>query len=181
MNWFSELRKALTPPTREEREFIERCSRLTPRACEALRLARDEAVRLRHDFVGTEHMLLGLIRLGTGVAANVLAKMNCDLEAVRSEIEKQVGQGAERRVAENITLTPRAKRVIEIASQEAKGLNHNFIGTEHLLLGLLREDDGVAGRVLKGLGVNVEASRRQILKELDPNFTEGDSPDDPNS
>jgi ATP-dependent Clp protease ATP-binding subunit ClpC len=180
MNWFSELRKALTSSTREEREFIERCSRLTPRACEVLRLARDEAVRLRHDFVGTEHMLLGLIRLGTGVAANVLAKMSCDLEAVRSEIEKQVGQGAERKVAENITLTPRAKRVIEIAGQEAKGLNHNFIGTEHLLLGLL-EGDGVAGRVLNALGVNVEAARQQILKELDPNFTEGTSPDDPNS
>ena len=175
MNWFKELRKALTPPTltTEEREFAERCNRLTPRACQALRFARDEAIRLGHDSVGTEHILLGLIRLGHGVAANVLEKMNCDLEAVRSYIEKQIRQGAETKAAENITLGPAANKIIEIASQEARALDHTYIGTEHLLLGLLREADGVAGQVLKGLGVNLEATREQILRELDPNYTSG--------
>ena len=177
MNWFKELRKALTPPTPEERDFAERCNRLTPRACQALRFARDEAVRLGHDSVGTEHILLGLIRLGHGVATNVLAKMNCDLEAVRAYIEKQVGRSAEKKPAENITLGPFAKTVIEIACQEAKALDHKYIGTEHILLGLLRDGDGVAGDVLKGLGVNLEATRDQILRELEPYFKdESDTP-----
>ena len=182
MNWFKELRKALSPPPplpREEREFAERCNSLTPRACQALRFARDEAVRLGHDSVGTEHILLGLIRLGRGVAANVLEKMNCDLEAVRSYIEKQVGQGAEKPAAENITLNPHAKKIIEVASQEARALDHRYIGTEHLLLALLREGDSVAGNVLKGLGLNLETTRDQILKELEPYFKdESDTPND---
>ena len=170
MNWFKELRKALTPPPPEEREFARCCNKLTPRACEALRLGRDEAVRMKHDSVGPEHILLGLMILGRGVAANLLERMNCDLEAVRSCIEKQVGQGVEQRTAESITLTPEAKKIVEVASHEASALNHTYIGTEHILLGLLRECEGVAGQVLKGLGVNVEDTRQQILRELEPFF-----------
>ena len=176
MNWFKELRKALSPPPPpplEEREFAERCNNLTPRAGQVLQFARDEAARLGHDSMGSEHILLGLIRLGTGVAGNVLARVNCDLEAVRSYIEKQVGQGAGTNAAENITLNPHAKKIIEVASQEARALDHTYIGTEHLLLGLLREGDGVAGNVLKGLGVKLETTRDEILTELDPNYTSG--------
>jgi ATP-dependent Clp protease ATP-binding subunit ClpC len=177
MNWFKELRKALTPPTPEEREAAERFNRLTPRACQALRLARDEAVRLGNSYVGTEHMLLGLIGLGQGVAANVLEKANCDLKAVRSFIEKQIGQGTEQKAAESITLNPGAKKIIEVASLEARAMDHRYIGTEHLLLGVLREGDDVVGNVLKGLGVNLETTRDQILKELEPCFKdEADTP-----
>jgi len=177
MNWFKELRKALTPLPREEREFNERCNKLTPRAYRALRFAQHEPARLRHDSVGSEHILLGLIRLGSGVAANVLEKANCDLKAVRSFIEKQIGQGTEQKAAESIALNQDAKRIIEVASQEARAMDHRYIGTEHLLLGVLREGDGVVGNVLKGLGVNLETTRDQILKELEPCFKdEADTP-----
>jgi ATP-dependent Clp protease ATP-binding subunit ClpC len=177
MNWLKEVRKALTPPQPEEREFAKRCNNLTPRACPVLRLARDEAGRLGHHSVGTEHVLIGLMGLGQGVAVNVLARMNCDLEAARSYIEKQVGRGPGTEAAKDITLSPHVKKIIEVASQEARALDHRYIGTEHLLLGLLREGDGVAGNVLKGLGVNLEATRDQILKELEPYFkNESDIP-----
>ena len=143
----------------------------TPRAQQVLALARKEADRFNHNFVGTEHLLLGLIKLGQGVAVNVLQKMGLDLETVRMEVEKQVGTGPDQKMMGNIPYTPRVKKVLALAAKEAKALNHTYVGTEHILLGLLREGDGVAARVLKNLDVDIEQARQEILKELDPNFT----------
>ena len=148
----------------------ESLNNLTPRAQQVLALARKEADRFNHNFVGTEHLLLGLIKLGQGVAVNVLQKMGLDLETVRLEVEKQVGTGPDQKVMGNIPYTPRVKKVLALAAKEAKALNHTYVGTEHLLLGLLREGDGVAARVLKNLEVDIEETRKEILKELDPNF-----------
>ena len=143
----------------------------TPRAQQVLALARKEADRFNHNYVGTEHLLLGLIKLGQGVAVNVLQKMSMDLETVRMEVEKQVGSGPETQSQGNIPYTPRVKKVLALAGKEAKALNHSYVGTEHILLGLLREGDGVAARVLKNLDVDIERTRNEVLKELDPNFS----------
>jgi len=143
----------------------------TPRAQQVLQLARKEADRFNHNYVGTEHLLLGLIKLGQGVAVNVLQKMGLDLETVRMEVEKQVGSGPETKIVGNIPYTPRVKKVLALAGKEAKALNHSYVGTEHILLGLLREGEGVAARVLKSLEIDIERTRNEILKELDPNFT----------
>jgi len=148
----------------------EAMSNFTPRAQQVLALARKEADRFNHNFVGTEHLLLGLIKLGQGVAVNVLQKMGLDLETVRMEVEKQVGTGPDQKMIGNIPYTPRVKKVLALAAKEAKALNHTYVGTEHILLGLLREGDGVAARVLKNLDVDIEQTRQEILKELDPNF-----------
>src|SRR6266704_1722201 len=142
----------------------------TPRAQQVLALARKEADRFNHNFGGTEHLLLGLIKLGQGVAVNVLQKLGLDLETVRMEVEKQVGTGPDQKMIGNIPYTPRVKKVLALAVKEAKALNHTYVGTEHILLGLLREGDGVAARVLKNLDVDIEQTRQEILKELDPNF-----------
>ncbi len=149
----------------------EAMNNFTPRAQQVLALARKEADRFNHNFVGTEHLLLGLIKLGQGVAVNVLQKMGLDLETVRMEVEKQVGTGPDQKLMGNIPYTPRVKKVLALASKEAKALNHTYVGTEHILLGLLREGDGVAARVLKNLDVDIEQTRQEILKELDPNFS----------
>ena len=146
----------------------------TPRAQQVLALARKEADRFNHNFVGTEHLLLGLIKLGQGVAVNVLQKLGLDLETVRLEVEKQVGTGPDQKMIGNIPYTPRVKKVLALASKEAKNLNHTYVGTEHILLGLLREGDGVAARVLKNLDVDIEQTRQEILKELDPQFAQPD-------
>src|SRR5580693_4049398 len=148
----------------------EAMSNFTPRAQQVLALARKEADRLNHNFLGTEHLLLGLIKLGQGVAVNVLQKMGLDLETVRLEVEKQVGTGPDQRMIGNIPYTPRVKKVIALAQKEAKQLNHTYVGTEHLLLGLLREGDGVAARVLRGLEVEIEQTRKDILDELGENI-----------
>jgi ATP-dependent Clp protease ATP-binding subunit ClpC len=149
----------------------EAMNNFTPRAQQVLALARKEADRFNHNFVGTEHLLLGLIKLGQGVAVNVLQKLGLDLETVRMEVEKQVGTGPDQKMIGNIPYTPRVKKVLALAAKEAKALNHTYVGTEHILLGLLREGDGVAARVLKNLDVDIEQTRQEILKELDPNFT----------
>ncbi|MEP6662414.1 MAG: ATP-dependent Clp protease ATP-binding subunit [Verrucomicrobiota bacterium] len=146
----------------------------TPRAQQVLALARKEADRFNHNFVGTEHLLLGLIKLAQGVAVNVLQKLGLDLETVRMEVEKQVGTGPDQKMVGNIPYTPRVKKVLALASKEAKTLNHTYVGTEHILLGLLREGDGVAAKVLKNLDVDIEQTRLEILKELDPNLSGGD-------
>ena len=146
----------------------------TPRAQQVLALARKEADRFNHNYVGTEHLLLGLIKLGQGVAVNVLQKLGLDLETVRIEVEKQVGSGPDTKMSGNIPYTPRVKKVLALAGKEAKALNHSYVGTEHILLGLLREGDGVAARVLKTLEVDIERTRNEVLKELDPNFTSGE-------
>jgi ATP-dependent Clp protease ATP-binding subunit ClpC len=148
----------------------EAMSNFTPRAQQVLALARKEADRFNHNFLGTEHLLLGLIKLGQGVAVNVLQKMGLDLETVRMEVEKQVGTGPDQKMIGNIPYTPRVKKVLDLAKREAKNLNHTYIGTEHILLGLLREGDGVAARILRNLDVDIEQTRQEILKELDPNF-----------
>ncbi len=142
----------------------------TPRAQQVLALARTEADRLNHSFVGTEHLLIGLIALGQGVAVTVLKRLGLGLETVRKEVEKQVGAGPDPKVIGNVPYTPRVKKVLALAANEAKKLNHTYVGTEHILLGLLLEEDGVAARVLQNLSVDIEKTRREILKELDPNF-----------
>ncbi len=147
----------------------------TPRAQQVLALARKEADRFNHNYVGTEHLLLGLIKLGQGVAVNVLQKMGLDLDTVRMEVEKHVGSHPETKMVGNIPYTPRVKKVLALAGKEAKALNHSYVGTEHILLGLLREGEGVAARVLKSLEVDIERTRNEILKELDPNFTPPES------
>ena len=144
----------------------------TPRAQQALALAGREAGRLNHNFLGTEHLLLGLIRLNQGVAVNVLHKMGLDLEALRMKVEQYVIAASEQKMIGNIPYTPRVKKVIALAQKEAKELNHTFVGTEHILLGLLREGDGVAAKVLHALEVDIKQCRQEILKELDPNFAE---------
>jgi len=146
----------------------------TPRAQQVLGLARKEADRFNHNYVGTEHVLLGLIKLGQGVAVNVLRKMNLDLDTVRMEVEKHVGTGTGEKVVGKIPYTPRVRKVLQLADKEAQNLNHSYVGTEHILLGLLREGEGVAARVLKALDVDIVRTRNEILKELDPNFTAGD-------
>jgi ATP-dependent Clp protease ATP-binding subunit ClpC len=146
----------------------------TPRAQQVLALARKEADRFHHNYVGTEHLLLGLIKLGQGVAVSVLQKMGLDLETVRAEVEKQVGIGQESKTpVGSIPYTPRVKKVLALAGKEAKALNHSYVGTEHILLGLLREGEGVAARVLKTLEVDIERTRNEILRELDPQFSSG--------
>src|SRR6202048_5018909 len=147
----------------------------TPRAQQVLALAIKGAERFNHNYVGTEHLLLGLIKLGEGVAVNVLQKMGLDLEIVRKEVEKHVGSHPETKMVGNIPYTPRVKKVLALAGKEAKALHHSYVGTEHLLLGLLREGEGIAARVLKSLEVDPARTRNEILQELDPNFTPPES------
>jgi len=150
----------------------------TPRAQQVLALARKEAERFNHNYVGTEHVLLGLIKLGQGVAVNVLEKMGLQLDTVRVEVEKQVGTGPEQAISGQIPYTPRVKKVLSLADKEAKQLNHSYVGTEHLLLGLLHEGEGVAARVLSSLNVDVQNTRQEVLAEIDPNFDPEESEDD---
>jgi ATP-dependent Clp protease ATP-binding subunit ClpC len=150
----------------------------TPRAQQVLALARKEADRFNHSYVGTEHLLLGLIKLGQGVAVNVLERMGLELETVRMEVEKEVGSGPPQKSSGNIPYTPRVKKVLALANKEAKALNHSYVGTEHLLLGLLREGEGVAARVLKRLDVDIQRTRNEILAEIDPNFSPDEQDED---
>src|SRR6516165_4937321 len=152
---------------RRDRFRNAKMNNFTPRVQQVLALARKEAERLNHNYVGTEHLLLGLIKLGQGVAVNVLQKMGLDLERVREEVEKHVGSHPETNMVGNFPYTPLAKKVLALASKEAKALNHSYVGTEHILLGLLREGEGVASRVLQGLGIDPARTRNEILKELD--------------
>src|ERR1700735_2615793 len=140
----------------------EAMNNFTPRAQQVLALARKEADRFNHNFVGTEHLLLGLIKLGQGVAVNVLQKLGLDLETLRVEVEKMVGTGPDTKMSGNIPYTPRVKKVLALAGKEAKALNHSYVGTEHMLLGLLREGDGVSARVLRSLDVDLEQTRAEI-------------------
>ena len=126
-------------------------------------------------FSARSDLLLGLIKLGQGVAVNVLQGMGIDLDTVRIAVEKEVGTGPDQKMIGNIPYTPRVKKVLALASKEAKALNHTYVGTEHILLGLLREGDGVAAKVLKNLDVDIEEARQRTLKELDPNFAAEES------
>ncbi len=142
----------------------------TPRAQQVINLARKESDRFNHPYIGTEHLLLGVIALGEGVAVTVLERLGVSLEAVRLEVESSVGQGPQTKLEGNVPFTPRSKKVLQLAMTEAQALNHTYVGTEHILLGLLREGEGVAAQVLRNLNVNIEAARREIMRELDPNF-----------
>ncbi|MFO0840487.1 MAG: ATP-dependent Clp protease ATP-binding subunit [Phycisphaerae bacterium] len=140
--------------------------RFTDRARKVMALANQEAQRFNHDYIGTEHILLGLVKEGSGVGANVLKNLGVDLRKVRLEVEKLVRSGPEMVTMGRLPQTPRAKRVIEYAIEEARQLNHNYVGTEHLLLGLLREQDGVAAQVLMNLGLKLEDVREEVLNLL---------------
>ncbi|MFN9341692.1 MAG: Clp protease N-terminal domain-containing protein, partial [Planctomycetota bacterium] len=140
--------------------------RFTDRARKVMQLANQEAQRFNHEYIGTEHMLLGLVKEGTGVAANVLKNLDVDLRKIRLEVEKLVQSGPEMITMGKLPQTPRAKKVIEYSMEEARNLNHNFVGTEHLLLGLLREHEGVAAQVLMNLGLKLEDVREEVLNLL---------------
>lgn len=140
--------------------------RFTERAQRVIMLAQEEAKRMNHDYLGTEHILLGIVALGEGVAAQILANFGVDAKKVRNEIEKFIGPGDNLVQLGEIPFTPRAKKAIEYAIEEAQAMGHSYVGTEHLLLGLLREEDGVAARVLENLGVKIEAVRDEILSTL---------------
>ncbi len=141
-------------------------NRFTERARRVILLAREEAKRLDHDYLGTEHLLLGLVREGEGVAALALQNLEVDLEQVRHEVEKAVGRGGGSLFLGQIPFTPRAKKVLELAVAEARNLNHNYIGTEHLLLGLIREGEGVAAQILTNLGADLEKVREEVVALL---------------
>jgi len=140
--------------------------RLTDRARKVMALANQEAQRFNHEYIGTEHILLGLVKEGSGVGANVLKNLDIDLRKVRLEVEKLVKSGPDMVTMGKLPQTPRAKKVIEYAIEEARSLNHNYVGTEHLLLGLLREHDGVAAQVLMNLGLKLEEVREEVLNLL---------------
>jgi|LSQX01.1.fsa_nt_gb ATP-dependent Clp protease ATP-binding subunit ClpC len=140
--------------------------RFTERAQKVLVLAQEEARRFNHSYVGTEHLLLGLVREGDGIAAKVLLSLGVELNAVRQQIEKLIGKGDQPVRVQGVNYTPRAKKVIELAIEEGQGLGHNYIGTEHLLLGLIREGEGIAAQVLTKMGVDLMKARKSVLSLL---------------
>jgi hypothetical protein len=155
--------------------------RFTDRARKVMQLANQEAQRLNHEYIGTEHILLGLVKEGSGVAANVFKNFNIDLDKIRLEVEKIVLPGPDTVYAGKLPQTPRAKKAIEYSLEEARNLNHNYVGTEHLLLGLLREREGVAAQVLMNLLLRLEDVRRnlrQLLFEKVSLFENSPAPED---
>jgi ATP-dependent Clp protease ATP-binding subunit ClpC len=169
MNWFDTAKKLLEKWKVREAKWDCYFQNFTPRALEVIALAREEALRLNHNFLGTEHLLLGLIKLNEGNAANVLQHLGVGLNNCRIHVEKLVGYGPEPKLSDNIPYTPRTKRVFELAVREAKSLKHNFVSTEHLLLGMLAESQGVAVRVLRhDFKLNLNFLRQEILKTCTP-------------
>lgn len=142
----------------------------TPRAQRVLHMARKEAEQFNHNYVGTEHVLLGLVALGSGVAVSALQSLGIDLQGLRLEVERAVGVGGDTKVGGNIPFTPRAKKVLALATSEARLLSHSYVGTEHILLGLLREGEGIAARVLENMGVDPDEAREEIMVMLDPDY-----------
>src|SRR5213593_2614713 len=140
--------------------------RFNDRAKRTLALAQDEAIRFNHNYIGVEHLLLGLIREGEGVAARVLNSLGVDLAKARTSVEFIIGRGDSTTAPSEITLSPRTKQVIELAIDEARKLGHSHVGTEHLLLGIVREGQGVASGVLESLGVSLEQVRHQVIATL---------------
>jgi len=149
--------------SRPHQGYRDSFGRFTERARKVLSLSQEEAQRFNHNYIGTEHLLLGLVREGDGVAAKVLQNLSVGLQGAREQVEQIIGRG-DRVVVGEIGLTPRAKKVLELAVDEARRLNHHYIGTEHLLLGLIREGEGIAARVLEGLGVNLERARAMTIQ-----------------
>ncbi len=152
--------------------MADRFDKFTERARRVLTLAQEEALRFNHNYIGTEHLLLGLVREGEGVAAKVLANLGVELNKVRSAVEFIIGRG-DRAVMGEIGLTPRAKKVIELAVDEARRLGHHYIGTEHLLLGLVREGEGIAAGVLESLGVSLDKVRAEVTRILSQSMPQG--------
>ncbi|MFK7736462.1 MAG: ATP-dependent Clp protease ATP-binding subunit [Pirellulaceae bacterium] len=148
--------------------------RFTDRARKVMQLANQEAQRFNHEYIGTEHILLGLVKEGSGVAANVLKNLDVDLRKIRLEVEKLVQSGPEMVTIGKLPQTPRAKKVIEYSMEEARNLNHNYVGTEHILLGLLREQEGVAAQVLMNLGLKLDDVREEVLNLLGHGMESGD-------
>ena len=140
--------------------------KFTERVRKVIYLAREEAARLQHDYIGTEHLLLGVIREGEGIAATVLNNLGLDLDRIRQEVENMVSASGGTMTIGEIPFTPRAKRVLELAVEEARSLGHNYVGTEHLLLGLLREDRGIAALVLKDAGITIDPARQRLIEIL---------------
>ncbi len=140
--------------------------RFTDRARMVLQLANQEAQRFNHEYIGTEHLLLGLIKEGTGVAAEVLKNLKVDWHEIRLEVEKIIQKGPDMVTWSELPQTPRAENVIEYAMEEARNLNHHYVGTEHLLLGLLREQEGVAAQILMNLGLKLEEVRAKVVDFL---------------
>ena len=149
--------------------------RFTDRARKVMQLANQEAQRFNHEYIGTEHILLGLVKEGSGVAANVLKNLDVDLRKIRLEVEKLVQSGPEMVTMGKLPQTPRAKKVIEYSMEEARNLNHNYVGTEHILLGLLREQEGVAAQVLMNLGLKLDEVREEVLNLLGHGLEEGET------
>lgn len=141
--------------------------KFTNRAKQVIKLAKKEAQKLNHNYLGTEHVLLGLMKLGQGIAVNVLKNLNIDYETLLAEVERIVGFGPEIQVYGDPTLTSKVKKVFEFANEEAASLNHNYVGTEHLLLALIRQTDGVAAQILENLNINLKEIRKEVLKELE--------------
>jgi ATP-dependent Clp protease ATP-binding subunit ClpC len=153
------------------RQSIMDMSNFTPRAQRVVELAAQEADRLNHPFIGTEHLLLGLLMLDQGVGVNVLRHTGVNLQSVRMKIDELVGPGPGPKMSGKAPYTPRAEKALSMAAEEAKALNHTYVGTEHILLGLLRNNDGITGVALESLNLDIQQTRQEILKELDPNFS----------
>jgi hypothetical protein len=156
---------------------MERFNRFTDRARKVLTMAQDEAQRFDHNYIGTEHILLGLLRAEDGVAATVLTGMGVELRKARTAVMFIIGRG-DRPVVGEVGLTPRAKRVIELAIDEARRLGHDYIGTEHLLLGLVREGEGIAAGVLESFGINLDAVRHEVIRVVSHGSPAGRWPED---
>src|SRR6185369_15974775 len=149
--------------------------RFTERARKVMSLALQETQRFNHDYIGTEHILLGLVQEGSGVAAQVLRNLEVEPRKIRIEVEKIVKNGTNMVTMGQLPFTPRAKKVLELALEEAQNLGHNYIGTEHLLLGLIRENEGIAAQVLLNLGTKLEEVREEVLELLGADQGEGGS------
>ena len=176
MNWFDWAKDRLARWKAQQaasREWAK--NTFTPRALQVFALAHTEAERLNHNFIGTEHVLLGLIKLGNGVAVNVLKNLGLNIETVRLEVEKLAGIGSEKNVLGYTPLTPRMQKILKVAKMEAKALGHTYVGTEHLLLGLMSDSEGVAARVFKHFKVDIEQTRKTILEEITPIYLPGDN------
>jgi len=167
MSWFKSFLNAFTQPNTARGSEM---NNFTPRAQQVLMLARKEADRRQNGFIGTEHLLLGMLKLGQGTAVTVLQRMDVDLKAVAGRIEGLIGTGKDEKSSGSTPFTPRVKKVLLIAAREAKALGHAYVGTEHILLGLVEEGDGLGARVLKESGVNPEVTREYVMRELDPNY-----------
>lgn len=151
-------------------DFFSGMKNLTPRARNVLVLAQKEAERFNHDYVGTEHLLLGLLALGEGVAVMVLKSLGLNLDQLRLEVEKTCGSGSNTKQEGIIPFTPRVKRVMIMAATEAKSMNYNFIGTEHLLLALLHEGESAAAKVLRSMNIDAETIRKEVIRALDSDY-----------